>query len=97
MHVLKKFIAKNAYIESATIKRILPNKIETTVDEREKKFSLEFLNGYAYINSQGYVLEISSDKLNLPVIQGASTPEEKIYTQMSDFLLKEISVSERLN
>lgn len=71
-------IKENAYIESATIKRILPNKIEITVEEREKKFSLEFLNGYAYINSQGYVLEISSDKLNLPVIQGASTPEEKI-------------------
>lgn len=71
-------IKENAYIERANIKRILPNKIEIKIEEREKKFSLEFLNGYAYINSQGYILEISSDKLNLPVIQGATTPEEKI-------------------
>ena len=71
-------IKENAYMERANIKRILPNKIEIKIEEREKKFSLEFLNGYAYINSQGYILEISSDKLNLPVIQGATTPEEKI-------------------
>ena len=36
------------------------------------------MNGYAYINNQGYILEISQEKLDLPVIQGAKTPEEKI-------------------
>ena len=36
------------------------------------------MNGYAYINNQGYILEISQEKLDLPVIQGAKTSEEKI-------------------
>lgn len=71
-------IKENPYIETTTVKRKFPNKIEISVQEREKKFSLEFLNGYAYINNQGYILEISDDKLDLPVLQGASTPEEKI-------------------
>ncbi len=71
-------IKSNAYIEDVNIKRVLPNKIQISVKEREKKYSLEFLNGYAYINTQGYILEISQDKLNLPVIQGATTAEEEI-------------------
>ena len=71
-------IKSNAYIEDVNIKRVLPNKIQIFVKEREKKFSLEFLNGYAYINTQGYILEISQDKLDLPVIQGATTAEEEI-------------------
>ena len=41
-------------------------------------FNIEFMNGYAYINNQGYILEISQEKLDLPVIQGAKTSEEKI-------------------
>lgn len=71
-------IKENPYIETTDVKRKFPNKIEISVQEREKKFSLEFLNGYAYINNQGYILEISDNKLDLPVLQGASTPEEKI-------------------
>ena len=36
------------------------------------------MNGYAYINNQGYILEVSQEKLDLPVIQGIKTSEEKI-------------------
>ena len=36
------------------------------------------MNGYAYINNQGYILEISEQKLDLPVIQGISTEQEQI-------------------
>ena len=36
------------------------------------------MNGYAYINNQGYILEISDNKLELPIIQGITTQEEKI-------------------
>lgn len=75
---IEKSIKENAYIENVMIKRKLPNKVQIFVEEREKKFSLQFLNGYAYINSQGYILEISEDKLDLPVIQGATTAEENI-------------------
>lgn len=75
---VKKAIQENAYIDSVKITRKIPNKIEINIVERQKNFSLEFLNGYAYLNKQGYILEISNDKLDLPILQGASTPEEKI-------------------
>ena len=45
---------------------------------RVKNFNIEFLNGYAYINNQGYILEISEQKLELPTILGISTNQEQI-------------------
>ena len=71
-------IRTNPYIESVTVKRKIPNRIEITVEERTKNYNVEFLNGYAYINNQGYILEISEQKLDMPVIQGVSTEEEQI-------------------
>ena len=54
------------------------------------------MNGYAYINNQGYILEVSQEKLDLPVIQGIKTSEEKIVA--GNRLEKEDSISmPRLN
>jgi cell division protein FtsQ len=75
---VEKEIKTNPYIESVNIKRKFPDKIEITVKERQKNYNVEFLNGYAYINNQGYILEISEQKLELPIVQGISTEEEKI-------------------
>ena len=72
-------IKTNPYIESVQIKRKLPNKIEITVEERQKTYNVQFLNGFAYINNQGYILEISEQKVEgNPVIQGISTEVEQI-------------------
>ena len=75
---IEKEIKTNPYIENVMIKRKIPNKIEITVKERNKNYNVEFLNGYAYINNQGYILEISDQKLDLPTIQGISTEAEQI-------------------
>lgn len=75
---VEKNIKTNPYVESVNIKRKIPNKIEISVEERNRNFNVEFLNGYAYINNQGYILEISEQKLDLPVIQGVSTEQEQI-------------------
>lgn len=71
-------IKTNPYIESVKLQRKIPNKIEITIEERQKDYNVEFLNGYAYINKQGYILEISEQKLDLPVIQGVSTDQNEI-------------------
>lgn len=71
-------IKTNAYVENVKIKRKIPNKIEITIEERKQDYNVEFLNGYAYINNQGYILEISEKKLDLPVIKGISTLQEQI-------------------
>lgn len=73
-----KEIKTNPYIESVSIKRKIPNKLEISIKERNKNYNIEFLNGYAYINNQGYILEISEQKLELPVIRGITTGEEQI-------------------
>lgn len=71
-------IKENAYIEDVHIKRILPNKVQINITERTPKFSIPILDNYAYINSQGYILEVTQNQLNLPIINGMKTEEENI-------------------
>ena len=71
-------IKSNAYIVSVELKRVFPNKLQINIQEREPKFSVPVLGEYAYINTQGYILEITQNQLNLPIITGISTKEEEI-------------------
>lgn len=71
-------IKQNAYVESVEITRRLPNKIQISIKERTRKFNIRYLNHYAYINSQGYILEIADEKVDLPIIEGIKTTEEEI-------------------
>lgn len=71
-------IKENAYIENLKIHRKMPNTIQITIEEREPKYSVEFMGKYAYINTQGYILEISEDSKGLVIIQGITTNEEEI-------------------
>lgn len=75
---ISKNIKSNPYIENVKIQRILPNKIKIDVKERKREFNIEFLNGYIYINKQGYILEISNEKLDKPIIQGVSIQDENV-------------------
>ena len=71
-------IKQNAYIEDVKIRRVLPNKVQIEVTEREPRFSIPILGEFAYISSQGYILQITQNELNLPIIYGLRTPEENI-------------------
>lgn len=71
-------IKEDTYIEGVTISRKLPSTVVIRVNERKRDFSLKFLNGYAYINNQGYILEIADNDIGAPVIQGTETAEENI-------------------
>lgn len=70
-------IKQNAYMENVTIKRKLPSEIEISVQERKTSFQIEYASSFVYINNQGYILEVSSEKLNLPILQGQETEDEK--------------------
>lgn len=72
-------IKSNAYVENVKIKRNLPNTVTIEIEERTPTYILTFANAYVYINNQGYFLEISKDKLNLPMITGYSTKDEEIH------------------
>lgn len=71
-------IKQNSYVENVQIKRILPNVIEIDIEERVPSFAIQLGEGFAYINNQGYILEISSEKINKPIIEGISTKEQDI-------------------
>lgn len=75
---ITKNIKQNPYVENVIIKRNLPDTIEITIEEKQKAYMLQFINGYVYINTQGYILEISENKLELPIINGYKTEEDKI-------------------
>lgn len=70
-------IKQNAYVENVSVEKQLPSTIKITIEERVPNFILEYGNGYVYINNQGYMLEISNEKLNLPIITGSKTPQEE--------------------
>lgn len=69
-------IKKNAYVSEVQIHKRLPNAIQINVNEREPSYMLEYGNGYVYINNQGYMLEISSIKKEIPILSGISTSKE---------------------
>lgn len=72
-------IERNSYVNSVKISRSLPNKIKIIVEERTEKYLVEFAEGkYAIIDGQGYVLDITSEKIDLPVLIGEETPMETL-------------------
>ena len=71
-------IKENPYVESVKVHRKIPNTVEIEIEERVAKYSVDYMGKYAYINNQGYLLEISEDSKQLPIILGVSTEEENI-------------------
>ena len=76
---IKNKVKANAYIENVKIRRKLPDKVEIIVVERVATYMITFANSYIYINNQGYKLEITSQKAEMPAIVGISTPEEELH------------------
>lgn len=73
-----KNVKQNAYMDTVKVKRKIPNTIEITVTERKTSFMIQVANAYAYISNQGYILEISNQKLDFPILTGIKTEQENI-------------------
>ena len=63
----------NAYVEEVQVSRKLPNTAIITLTERVPKYMLQFADSYVYINNQGYMLEVSTENIGLPIILGFKT------------------------
>ncbi len=75
----QKNILTNPYIEDVKISRnIFNDSVKIDVKERVATLMLEYGNSYVYINNQGYILEISSVKIDSPIIKGYVTPLEDV-------------------
>jgi len=66
---VKNKIKENAYIEDVKIHRKIPNVVQIEITQRQPKYSIDFMGKYAYINSQGYILEVADTNNGLPIIQ----------------------------
>ncbi len=71
-------IKENAYIENVKIHRKIPNTVQIEIEEREHIYSADFLGKYAYLNKQGYILEIAEDSKQKLILQGITTKEEEV-------------------
>lgn len=74
--VLKVNLKQNGYIEDAKINKIYPNKIEIEIKERKKRFQIKTESEkYIYIDEQGYILDCSTEKLEITTIIGMDITE----------------------
>ena len=74
-----KKIKQNAYVESVTISRKILDTIEINIKERKVAYMLEYKGSYAYMDNNGYILEISSEEIEgIPKLKGYKTTEENI-------------------
>lgn len=82
---IKQKIKENSYIEDVVVKRSLPNKLVLNVKERKVKYMISLGEAYIYLNNQGYILDKSSEKKDVPILLG-------IITDVS-----ELNIGNRLN
>ena len=71
-------IKENSYIKEAIMKRKLPGTIELKVEEREIAYQIQLIDGYIYIDNQGYILENNSKKAKVPNLEGIATTQEEL-------------------
>lgn len=70
---IKSKLKENSYIENVKISRKLPSTLVINIDERIPTYMLQFADSYVYINNQGYMLEISNEKIDVPILTGFTT------------------------
>ncbi len=73
-----KKIEENTYVESVNITRELPKTIKISIKEREAQYIIQTEIGNAYVDYNGYIIEILEEKLPLPILTGYTTPIENI-------------------
>lgn len=71
-------IKENSYINNVEIKRNLPGTLELEVEERKIAYQVKVINSYVYIDYQGYILEVSSKKEKVPLIEGFTTEQDTL-------------------
>lgn len=63
-------IKENKYVEDIKVKRILPGTVKIIIQEREIKYQIGLINSFVYIDKNGYILETSTIKKQVPSIVG---------------------------
>ena len=71
-------VKENQYINSVKVKRKLPGTLEIDVEERKISYQVKVINSYVYIDYKGNILEVSSKKENVPLVEGFTTEQDTL-------------------
>ena len=71
--IIKDIKEQLPYVESVEITKKLNGEVIISITEREPTYMIRHEDKYAYINNQGYILEISNIALELPILTGYSS------------------------
>ncbi|MCL2342067.1 MAG: FtsQ-type POTRA domain-containing protein [Firmicutes bacterium] len=74
----EKNIEENPYIFNASIHRNLDGTVNINIEERMPTYMIAADNKYIYIDTQGYIMETSDQKLNVPTLTGYKTSAENM-------------------
>ncbi|SHH57067.1 cell division protein FtsQ [Caloranaerobacter azorensis DSM 13643] len=58
----KENILSHPYVKSVNIKRVFPNKLAITIEERKETLIIPYLESYIYLDDEGYVLNLLAYK-----------------------------------
>ena len=70
---IKQSILQNRYVDSVEVTKHFNGTISINIEERKVKYLINYAGSYIYIDNKGNILELSSEKKDIPVILGAST------------------------
>ncbi len=72
-------IKSESYVEDLKISREFPGTVHLKITERTPRYMVEKNGGmYMYIDKNGYYLETSTEKLEIPVLKGILTDENSL-------------------
>lgn len=71
-------VKENPYINNVNVKRNLPGTLEIDVEERIIAYQVKVINSYVYIDYKGYILEVSSQKEKVPLVEGFTTEQDTL-------------------
>lgn len=75
---IREGLKTNPYIEDVKIGKDLQGIVKLDVLERKATYMLQIGDIYAYMNNQGYILEVSETQIDVPILSGFGTPQEEI-------------------
>ena len=74
-------VKQNTYIEKVEIQRKMHGTVVISVKERKIKYQINLINSYVYLDKNGYLLENSAERKNVPVIVGFSIKEDEMLNE----------------
>ena len=79
INAIKNSIKTITFVKDVKITRSLPSTFIVNVEEREPSFIIEKGSEYAYIDSQGYIIDVTKEKREgIPILQGEETTDDEI-------------------